>query len=70
MRRVAFADPCIVAMDVDVVLSSCIRIRDRAANYASRRDVRTFSASIVTDPRAYSFGSLERVSMMDCIFER
>ena len=69
MRRVAFAAPCIVAMDVDAVLSSGVIARTRVATYAHRRDVRACSASTVTDPSAYIFGDPDRVSMMGCIFE-
>ena len=67
--RVAVVVPCLVAMDLVVVLSVWIVIRTLVANSPSKRNVRNCSASAVADPRAYSSDSPELVARIDCVLE-
>ena len=63
--RVAFVAPCLVAMDVDVVMSACVLVRTRVANSHSLRTGRLRSDSAVADPRTHSSGSPELVATIE-----
>ena len=67
--RVAFVAPCLVAMDVDVVLSACVLVRTRVANSHSGRIGLLCSDSAVADPRTHSSVSLELVAIIEWVFE-